>query len=246
MKFNKCSRAPSLDTINRTFRNIEITIEQQSDDVAQLASRINKLSVEDVFLGPPALTTRDARLPNLNRPRAYNITPNVAATTAAALNAERSAQRLKKALLAVRKEPLLNVKVNTAPSAPVAFSTPKKGEDDAFWKVLNNTTGSLFGEPVVPESIPVGVWNLPPDDNFNPTTPSMPHGRRGAGGQRKHQSVPLKRSPGPASGMGGAPTTATATPAATFDWGPLPSFSTPAPAKVPTSFVPISLSNWKK
>jgi len=211
--------------------------------VAQLASRIDKLSVEDVVLDLPALPTRDARLPNINRTRAYNITPNVAATTAAALNAERSAQRLKKALLAVRKEPLLNVKVNTVPCAPVAFSTPKKGDDDPFWKVLNSTTGSLFGEPVMPESIPVGVWNLPPDDNFNPnpTTPSMPHGRRGAGGQRKHQSVPLKRSPGAASAMGGAPTTA-----ATFDWGPLPSFSTPAPAKVPTSFVPISPSNWMK
>jgi nucleoporin NUP159 len=209
-----------------------------------LASRINKLSVEDVSFDSPAPRPRDARLPNINRPRAYNITPNVAATTAAALNAERSAQRLKKALLAVRKEPLLNVKVSSAPSAPISFGTPKKEDNDAFSMLLKGTTGSLFGEPVVPESIPAGVWSLPPDDHFNPTTPSVPHGRRGAGGgQRKHQVVPLKKS---GSGVLGAPAMAAPMPATTFDWGPLPNFSTPAPTNVPTSFVPISPTNFKK
>ena len=39
----------------------------------------------------------------------YNVTPDVAVTTAATLNAERSAQRLKKPLLTVRVEPLLNI-----------------------------------------------------------------------------------------------------------------------------------------
>ena len=209
--------------------------------MARLASRINQLSVEDVSFDSPAPPTRDARLPNINRPRAYNITPNVAATTAAALNAERSAQRLKKALLAVRKEPLLNNKASTAPTAPVSFGTPKKEDDDAFSMLLKSTTGSLFGEPVVPEAIPVGVWNLPPDDHFNPKTPSVPHGRRGAGaGQRKHQVIPLKRG---GSGVGGAPATP---PATTFDWGPLPNFSTPATANVPMSFVPISPTNFQK
>ena len=46
-----------------------------------------------------------------------NVTANIAVTTAAALNAERAAQRLKKALMNARKEPLLNKQAAEAVAA---------------------------------------------------------------------------------------------------------------------------------
>ncbi|KAF8969236.1 hypothetical protein BDZ97DRAFT_1796720 [Flammula alnicola] len=221
-------RAPSLDTINRTYRNIEIAIEQQSDEVARLASRVAKLNIKQAVDSSPS---RDARLPDIGRRRPYNVTPNVAVTTAAALNAERSAQRLKKALLSVRAEPLLNTKAASAPCAPVAFTTPKKSSSSSTaFAFQTPITGPLFSEPLTPDAIP--DWNIP-EDNFNPTPSTVSSGRRGAGGQRKHQSVPLKRS------MGSTPVTPTP---AGFEWGPLPSFSSPPASSVPRSFVPISTS----
>ncbi|TFK40216.1 hypothetical protein BDQ12DRAFT_602582 [Crucibulum laeve] len=203
-------RAPSLDTINRTYRNIDLAIQQQSADVSDLASRISKLKISGSSSG---LITRDARLPDVVSKRPYNVTPHVAITTAAALNAERSANRLKRALLSVRKEPLLNTKAVTAPAPPVAFSTPQKAPGFGF----QTPPGSLFAVPSSNEALatPVPSWNLP-EDNFNPSTPQAT--RRGAGsGQKKHSSVALKRSPGM------SPTPA----APAFDWGPLPSFNAP-------------------
>ncbi|KAH9068189.1 hypothetical protein EDB83DRAFT_2593303 [Lactarius deliciosus] len=58
--------------------------------------------------------------------RPLGVTPHVASTTAAALNAEQSAHRLKEALLPVRTEPLLNTQAAHAKPAPRAFDTPQK------------------------------------------------------------------------------------------------------------------------
>lgn len=190
-----------------------------------LAARLKKVDLD--ASGTPLTPARDGRLPERQR-RAYNITPNVAATTAAALNAERGANRLKKALFAVRKEPLLNINVNAAkpplaalspertpsrfatsppnfPITPIPFSLPK-----SFPKFSEVSAAS----PDMPE------FSLPPDDDFSPSR-SLPANRRGGGGSsKKHSSVQLpKKSPG------------TPSPAPSFDWGPLPSFN--APSKSP-------------
>ena len=186
-------RAPSLDTINRTYRNIDIAIQQQVYDVTQLTTRLAKLKVTTPRI-PTA--TRDARLPDPVSKRPFNITPHVAAATAAALNAERSAQKLKRTLLAVREEPLLNSRATSAPAAPVAFKTPQK------------TTVVM----------PVPNWDIPKDD-FNPSSPSS-SGRRGAGvGSKRQRSVPLpvKKNPGQVVQNQTTPV---------FDWGPLPNFNT--------------------
>jgi len=212
------ARAPSLDTINRTYRNIDIAIQQQADDVTKLTSRISKLTIKSSR--SPKLQyhpTRDARLPDaIVSRRPYNVTPHVAATTAAALNAERSAHKLKRALLAARKEPLLNTKATTALPPPSGFKTPQKA---SLARSFGTGKSSLFpaarGPVADPTAVPVPDWTLP-EDNFNPSTP--PAARRGAGvTKRQHMSVPLKKS-------GGSPGPSPPAPAASFDWGPLPVF----------------------
>ena len=169
---------------------------------------------------------QDSRLGDSGSGRPYNVTPDVAVTTAAALNAERSAQRLKKALLAVRKEPLLNTKAASTPNVPLMTPQKSSNQPSAFPALL----------PPSPASSSMLDWTSLPEDNFNPNALPLPPGRRsGGGGQRKHPSVPLKRSMGASEAS--APT------APSFDWGPLPTFpSSPGMAKttVPTSFVPLS------
>ncbi|RDB29456.1 hypothetical protein Hypma_014815 [Hypsizygus marmoreus] len=237
-------KAPSLDTINRTYRNIDIAVQQQAADVAKLSSRISKLNLSSTALATTtSSSSRDARLPDPSPARRApaNVTPNVAITTAAALNAERSAHRLKRALLAARTEPLLNTKAAAAPPAPVAFNTPQKAvstfappPDFAFKTPL---PASLF--PVTPntstQATPISFpeWTLP-EDNFNPSPP--PSARRGAGASvKKHGSVPLKKS---GNGIGGSQPPA-------FNWGPLPTFDG-VPATSMVQAVPVVPNTWFK
>ncbi|KAF5370453.1 hypothetical protein D9615_009738 [Tricholomella constricta] len=219
-------RAPSLDTINRTYRNIDLAIQQQSADVALLKRRISKLhlSTPSKSLSPGSSSrsstpARDARLPD-PAARPYNVTPNVAITTAAALNAERAAHKLKRALLAVRKEPLLNTRAASASPAPLSFGTPQKSSPSPppttdFFKFPPSTP--LFPTTPTPtEGPPPPAWNVPPDDSsFSPSS-SPPAGRRGAtAGMKKHNIIPLKKNAG-----GATPPP----PPSTFSWGPLPTF----------------------
>ena len=181
---------------------------------------------------------KDLRLPDDESRRPFSVTPHVAITTAAALNAERSAQKLKKALLAARKAPLLNNKAAQAAPARITFKTPQKiappdnSESDYAFKTP--ISGTLF-ERETPQT-PLQEW-LFPEDNFSPL-PSPPT-RRGAGRTKKHASnVPLKKS-------GGSPQAPVS-----FDWGPLPGFSQPALASIgppvslttknPPGFVPLT------
>ncbi|KAJ6468466.1 hypothetical protein C8R45DRAFT_909556 [Mycena sanguinolenta] len=204
-------RAPTLDTLNRTFRNMDIALDNQTSDVQRLTARIAKLNMKDSQRTGHAASTRDARLPDpVTRQRPFNVTPHVAMTTAAALNAERSAHKLKRALLSVRKEPLLNTQAASAPPAPLAFNTPQKP----------GLGLGLRGIPSTPPQSTMPGFDFP-EDTFNPSPP--PAVRRGAGGGGKtriSQSVPLKRGPAGYS---------TPSPPPTFDWGPLPTFQKPAP-----------------
>ena len=191
-----------------------------------LAARISKLNAKDVANSPQ----RNSRLGDWGSGRPYNVTPDVAATTAAALNAERSAQRPKKALLAVRKEPLLNTKAASTPN--VLLMTPQKlsNQPSAFPALSPPSPYSLSSASILD-------WTSLPEDNFNPNASLLPQSRRSGGGQRKHPSVPLKRS------TGASETSASASTAPSFDWGPLPSFpSSPGTSKttIPTAFVPSS------
>jgi len=222
-------KAPSLDTINRSYQNIDRIIRERGDQVSDLTARISKLNVKDVANSP----RRDSRLRDSKSGRPYNVTPDVAVTTAAALNAERSAQRLKKALLAVRKEPLLNTKAASTSNTPLLMTPQKSSNQPSAFPAL------LPPSPTSSSSAAMLDWTSLPEDNFNPNASPLPQSRRGGGSQRKHPSVPLKRSTGPSE-------TSTATSIApSFDWGPLPTFpGSPGTAKttMPTAFVPISVA----
>ncbi|KAI0059163.1 hypothetical protein BV25DRAFT_1918637 [Artomyces pyxidatus] len=115
-------KPPSIDTINKTVRNIELAIAQQQSEVNALAAHVSKLDLT----GRESTLARDKRLREDISRRPLNVTPHVASTTAAALNAEQSAHRLKNALLAAREKPLLNTQATRAPAAPKAFVTPQK------------------------------------------------------------------------------------------------------------------------
>lgn len=197
------NRPPSLDTVNRTFRNIDIAIDQQMVEIKKLNARMSKLELDDPSAPPYVRATtsplRDKRLPDRDdvSRRARDVTPNVAVTTAAALNAERFAHKLKDALLKVRQEPFLNTSASAAPAAPKAFESIQRTGPGMNLEGLH--------VQLTPSSPPAGAGYSPP------------HGGRRSSGSRTRthgQSVPLNRS----GGSGSSPT-----PPANFDWGPLPS-----------------------
>src|SRR5258708_26397806 len=68
-------RAPSLDTVNRTFRNIDIAIIQQSGDVTKLQKRMSKLDMSLNILG-----SRDKRLSESSVKKPSAVIPHVAVT----------------------------------------------------------------------------------------------------------------------------------------------------------------------
>lgn len=174
-------------------------------------SKLEQLDPEDLsastsspsYIRATSSPLRDKRLPDreIVSRRARDVTPNVAATTAAALNAERFAHKLKDALLKVRQEPLLNTTASVAPVAPKAFEAIQKPGGAMNLEGLH--------VQLTPSSPPAGVGNSPP----------QAHGGRRSSGSRTRthgQSVPLNRS-------GGSGSRRSPSPAAGFDWGPLPS-----------------------
>ncbi|KAL0063673.1 hypothetical protein AAF712_009365 [Marasmius tenuissimus] len=247
-------RAPTIDTINRTYRNIDIAIQQQADDIAGLTARTKKMNLSSLPLPrqKTSLGERDPRLPDPVR-RPFTVTPDVAVTTAAALNAERYAHKLKTALLSARKEPLLNTtaaKAMTTSDVPVAFSTPgKKTIGGTGFQFNTPIQGALFGTPSPTAEIPNAEHF--PEDHFSPSTP-LGNSRRGGPSKRSHApAVALRKSPAGGSlpegaGLGSPPVgfgspspapNALASPSPAFNWGPLPSFNQ---SKTPSLFAPIS------
>ncbi|KAF7424308.1 hypothetical protein PC9H_009615 [Pleurotus ostreatus] len=189
-------KAPSLVTAHRTFKNIDIAIQQQAHDIADLSSRLAKLDISS--LRSATATNSGSRYSGTRR--SFNVTPNVAVTTAAALNAERSTQRLKNRLLSLRSEPLMNTKSLAADKPPVAFSTP--------------------GKPAAPPmQSPSMNFDLPSAFPSSPSpSPAGSSSRRGAAFSSKHlKSATLKKTFSSPDHQHSAP------PPSDF-WGPLPSF----------------------
>ena len=213
------SRAPTLDTINRTYRNIDIAIARQMEDINKISSRMSKLDLKS-FQKSGSPSTRDKRLPDRSSKggKAVNITSSIAATAATTLNAERSAYKLKQVLLSVRDKPLLNAKASTTASTRVEFETPQKLRSGLF--------GSTGGAPVT---------SLPPLPVTFPTTTS-PSPLSASGGTRrtKHhaKSAWSSKKPDGESLPPPAP--------ATFDWGPPPEGANvqKPPPSLPFSLLP--------
>ncbi|KAL1949793.1 hypothetical protein VTO73DRAFT_8674 [Trametes versicolor] len=233
-------KPPSLDTINRTYRNIDIAIEQEEEGVSSLAERVAQLNLSSQARGKLSFATssRDKRLPDRTDRIGREVTPNIAASTAAALNAERSAQKLKRALLKARKEPLLNTKaVDALPPAREIRSSrkpllsPESGLDvgAAFAAGMN---GFLPGTPGTPTPA-APVWTAPPPGSFGMSpawSPSPPFvaeqsppssGRSGAMRPPKDRGHGRSAQPSQPTGFVKPPSLP---PPAGFSWGPLPKF----------------------
>lgn len=110
-------RTPSLDAVNRAVRNITAAITEKTFELDDLALRLDMLRVQPNT--PTSLSTSvlrhrtpsvtEAPLGTPLKSKRAPPSPSVAATAQAALKAERSVGILKRALLAVRSTPLLNV-----------------------------------------------------------------------------------------------------------------------------------------
>jgi nucleoporin NUP159 len=213
-------KAPSLDTVNRTFRNIDISITQQSGDVAKLQQRMSKLDISSNVLG-----SRDKRLLESGVKKPAAVIPHVAVTTAAALNAERSAQKLKRALLAVRKEPLLNNKVASKP-APTSFLTPSR----AAVKQEPNTPTPISFISLPSSALPAfntptftkGGWSPETSINYDDSTSYTTSSSRRPQRTPRHGSSAKSAAMLKSESLEASPTPAPKAPAAVFDWGPLP------------------------
>lgn len=195
-------------------------------------------------------------------------------SAAAALNAERSASRLKKALLAVRKEPLLNDKAAKGPSALNSFTSPSKADKPThtMLKGFETLRGPLFSEsaPKLPDEsalMDLKNWDAG-EDHFDPSGSGW--SAAGGGGRRGKKShhhggahgQPFRRSTGPDEEGQEVPHTSPGQPTfapssipkapVSFDWGPLPDFGgptqlakqSPEPSKPPPAGF-ISFSNLK-
>ena len=165
--------------------------------MSALSTRIAKLNLDS---DSPFSTPPRARERELVR-RTLDVTPHVASATAAALNAEQAAHRLKEALLAVRTEPLRNTEVVHASPARRAFDTPQKLSTSL---ASSGESGGLFPTPFA-----LPLLNIAASTSTG-GSPSGVSGRRSTA-PRHQKSVPLKSMP-----------TAGTMPKPAFDWGPLP------------------------
>ena len=87
------NRAPTLDTVNRSCRQIEQVLLRYHAEIDRLSRELAKLDLKPI----------PKKLPQV----VPHVSPETASTTAAALNAESAAQKFKSALLATRNEPRL-------------------------------------------------------------------------------------------------------------------------------------------
>lgn len=194
-----------MDTINRTYRNIDIAVNYQAEQVALLTTRLKKLKVSS-NKQLSHLSTRDSRLPDAKRP--YKPPQSVINSATNALNGEIAAQKLKQALPSVRQQPLLNTQAVTAPAPPIVFTTPKKL--------------IVKAEPQTP-NLGFDIPPFPPSDAWKPAAFAESQLNE-SGPQRRlaknsySSNIKLKRTPVSSP----SPPSSSQSPPVSFDWGPLP------------------------
>ena len=214
-----------MDTINRTYRNIDVALEAQNKSIEALIMRVTKLDINDISSALHGKQTnkpkeQNAFVKSINatlkkedegkKPASRNnVTPSVAAWTAATLNAERSALRLKNALAKAREEPLLN----TQAIKPVK-------QVPTLENLKTHKTESSLGD--------AGI-EIPPLPDSQPPDNSNEHARRSTR-SITHHAKPVK--------LGQTPSKPNSS-IASFDWGPLP------PTK-PLSSLPFNLTSVEK
>lgn len=176
-------RAPSLDSVNRAVRNITVAVKEKTFELDELTHRLELLRVQPSTSSALASSTSSRHRsrsiegsPNTSAlarstpikskaltPATFH--PDVVATANAALNAERSVAVLKKALLAVRKEPL----VNKSACANVQAATKQPNKDSISDLQLAFAKGPITGDRLpLPRRPPP-----PPSPPSDPPTPKF-------------------------------------------------------------------------
>lgn len=147
-------------------------------------------------------------------------------STAAALNAEMSANKLKRALLAARKEPMLNTEAAKKMPASQDYVVPVPVKEEP--QTPPQLSMFSYCRLLVCRMLTCVALTGSPDDSFSPSSDDYSlHGQRRAKGGKFHQPpIHLKKSVSP-----------TPPPASLFNWGPLPNVAPPAP----TSALPFDL-----
>lgn len=189
--------APALQTVNETYKNIAIALQERSQDIFNLQARWAQL---DAPSRRQTLTRYDSPVPAPTTSSVAPITPHIATLAAAALNAERSAQGLKNVLLGRKSGTQLNSQAVGVAASVSVYDPPIKDEqkDLSFaWE------GMSFQMPLTPVAAPIPAWMASPDVSQLGGSGSRSRG----GGSRHGKSVPLKGSSTPSPDI------------ANFDWG---------------------------
>ncbi|KAI0951464.1 hypothetical protein AcW1_008503 [Taiwanofungus camphoratus] len=241
LKTGKTSmKAPSLSTINRIYRNIDVAIEQQEDSVAQLTARAEGLKLDRV----QKMRAWDRGVPNKRNIRLSEVTPSVAMSTAAALNAEMSAHKLKRALLKTRKEPLLNTQAISAPSpshSRSVFRSPVRAGMAASSPLYPPSFESISTAMARGDGMKTGRLNSSSDSEGSISSSSGIGSRRRSTSTNRHHAPPVQ--------MKKTPSNVTPSPSK-FSWGPLPGVTPmktlPADVrkKSPSASSPSLSSSW--
>ncbi|KIJ52655.1 hypothetical protein M422DRAFT_26225 [Sphaerobolus stellatus SS14] len=186
-------RPPSLDTIDRTCRNIQLALEERSKVIQQLNSRIEAMSPS---------TSKRFQTSQIASPVPSTVAPPYANLAAAALNSERSSLKLRNTLLNARKRPLLTTRV-------VDYKAPEP-EHPHVKEIKIEEAVQRPTDLFAPES------PTPASSFRNRDAQESPLASHGGGGrsrkERLHASaVQFKNVPSPPQSSKPA-----------FDWGPLP------------------------
>lgn len=183
-KLGKSSlKAPSLDSISRAIRNITVAVTEKMFEIDELALRLDMMRVS---LDSPAPHARKARVrpvtvddtlsssilrmsPAAKKAASPDMHPDVVAAARAALNAERSAAVLKKALLAARTSPIVNKSV-CEQSTTRSFTAAGMSDLQAAF-----SAGPITGDRLpLPRRPPPHPSALPDDSADVLSTPSTP------------------------------------------------------------------------
>lgn len=177
---------PTLDTIDRTCRNIQLALDEQRRALDQLSDRIDAMSPQTSIF----LKSSQASSPSIN-----SVAPPFASLAAAALNSERSALKLRDALLTARKRPLLTMATMKPEDLdPLDISFPNPPPEWQLPPMTQTGLGLSFPPPVTV------------------STPMAGSASRRRGSEKKPNAVTLKNSP--VFAPDGSKSD--------FDWGPLP------------------------
>jgi len=167
-------KMPYLETIARSVRNIDSSLQQRSAELDELGMRMDLLQVANIkspAKGTPKTQSavNPANENSVSRQAAAKPSSEVARAVAAALNAERAGKLLKSTFLELRKEPFFN---RTALEQPKTeeFSDLRSAMREG--PITSDRLPTPRRAPQPRDSTPKRPTFFSPDDSYSNTSPS--------------------------------------------------------------------------